>query len=135
VDQDFDGNVQQLARAYGTDPALGTDPIIDLIIGRSSLSGVPQDRAAVRAVTNLALSSQPFYAIQLKDPVNAGTLARMEAAAQSCQPTRPAGIVVEIVLADIRRSMFPPPGSLPPVVADDGRSWASHWWTTHIQRR
>jgi hypothetical protein len=135
VYQDFDGNVRLLARSYGTDAGLGLDPIIDVIIGRSSLSAVPGDRAAVRAVANLALTFQPFYAINFREPVSAAMLAQMEAAAQGCGPTRPAGIVVEIVLNDIRRAIFPPPGSQPPVVAADGRSWASHWWTTHVRRR
>jgi hypothetical protein len=135
VYEDFDGNVRLLARAYGTDPGLSLDPIIDVIIGRSSMSAVPSDRAAVREVTNLALTFQPFYAINFKEPVNAAMLTRMAAAAQACQPTRPADIVVEIVLNDIRRAIFPPPGSGPPVVAPDGRSWASHWWTTHVRRR
>jgi hypothetical protein len=132
--EDPAGNGRLLARAYGTDPGLGLDPIIEVIIGRSSMSAVPSDRAAVRAVANLALTFQPFYAINFKEPVSAATLARMEAAAQACGPTRPAGIVVEIVLADIRRAIFPPPGTRPPVAADDGRSWASHWWTTHVRR-
>jgi hypothetical protein len=135
VYNDFGGNVRLLASAYGTDPGLGTDPIIDVIIGRSSLSAVPEDRAAVREVVNLALTFQPFYAINFRDPVSAAMLAQMEAAAQACGPTRPAGIVVEIVLNDIRRAIFPPPGNRPPVVAPDGRSWASHWWTTHVRRR
>jgi hypothetical protein len=135
VPEDFDENAALLARTYGTDAGLGLDPVIDVIIDQSSLSAVPEDRAAVREVVSLALTFQPFYAIQFKEPVSAAMLTRMEAAAQACGPTRPADIVVEIVLASIRRAMFPPPGSRPSVVAPDGRSWASHWWTTHIRRR
>jgi hypothetical protein len=128
-------NLRVLAGYYGSEPAAGLDAIVDVIIGRTSIADTSGDRDAVRAVLTLAAGSPTFLAFRFQDSVHVDTLERMRAAAGACHPTKNADAITEIVIKDIRHTMFPPYGSRPADVGEpDPRSWARQWWDTHVHR-
>jgi hypothetical protein len=99
-------NLRMLAGYYRSEPTQGLDAIAEVIIGRTSIADTAGDRDAVREVLTLAVGSQAFLAFRFQDSVHVETLAGMRAAAGACHPTKPAGTITEIVIKDIRRTMF-----------------------------
>lgn len=109
IDAADEANLAELARAYAVEA--GADPIVNTIIARSSIADTANDRAAARDVVMLAATGSAWRAIQLKDPLTRDIISRMNDAAQAHQPLTAADVLVATIVADIRRTMFPPPGA------------------------
>ena len=124
--------VSWLARDFGTDPAGGLDALAGQVLARTRL--VAADRAAVRAVLQVATRGSAWRAFQLKDPMNITILGQMRAAAAAARPSTDAEIVVENAITQVRTAMFPYPSkSAVPVVAPS--NYFAQWWTQHVRRR
>ncbi|TVY98956.1 hypothetical protein EAS64_42635 [Trebonia kvetii] len=125
----------QLARDFGTDPAVGLDGVTAAVTGRARLSA-DGDARAVRAVLDLATRGSAWRALQLQDPMNITILKAMRDAAAALHPATAPDILAAAVLNQVRLAMFPS-GRLkadgPPVVAKG--SYLSQWWQTHARRR
>jgi hypothetical protein len=124
--------VSWLARDFGTDPADGLDAVAGQVLARTRL--VAADRAAVRAVLDVATRGSAWRAFQLKDPMNITILGQMRAAAAAAGASTDAEIVVENAITQIRAAMFPYPSkSAVPIVAPG--SYFTQWWSQHVRRR
>jgi hypothetical protein len=123
--------VSWLARDFGTDPADGLDAVAGQVLARTRL--VAADRAAVRAVLDVATRGSAWRAFQLKDPMNITILEQMRAAAAAGASTG-AEIVVENAITQIRAAMFPYPSkSAVPIVAPG--NYFAQWSSQHVRRR
>ena len=121
-----------LARDFGTDPADGLDAVADQVLARTRL--VASDRAAVRAVLDVATRGSAWRAFQLKVPMNITILAEMRAAATAAGTSTSAEIIVENAITQIQAAMFPSPSkSAVPVVAPG--HYFAQWWSQHVRRR
>jgi hypothetical protein len=124
--------VSWLARDFGTDPADGLDAVADQVLARTRL--VAADRAAVRAVLDVATRGSAWRAFQLKDPMNITILGQMRAAAAAAGASTGAEIVVENAITQIQAAMFPYPSkSAVPIVAPG--NYFAQWWSQHVRRR
>jgi hypothetical protein len=124
--------VSRLARDFGTDPGDGLDAIAGEVLARTRL--VAADRAAVRAVLDVATRGSAWRAFQLKDPLNITILGQMRAAAAAAGASTDAEIVVENAIRQIRAAMFPYPSkSAVPITAPGG--YFGQWWSQHVRQR
>lgn len=121
-----------LARDFGTELAAGLDAVAEAILTRTRLG--PADRAAVRAVLDLAVKGSAWRAFQLKTPMNITILQQMRAAAASAAPATDPEIVADNVITQIRRVMFPYPSASSVPAVPPGH-YLSQWWTQHVRHR
>ena len=124
--------VAWLARDFGTDPADGLDAVAHQVLARTRL--VAADRAAVRAVLDVATRGPAWRAFQLQDPMNITILGQMRAAAAAAGASTDAGIVVENAITQIRAAMFPYPSKSAVPVVEPG-NYVAQWWSQHVRRR
>jgi hypothetical protein len=126
--------VAELARDFGTDPALGLEGVTAAVCGRTRLSA-DGDGAAVRAVLEIAIRGSAWRALQLQDPLNITILKAMDDAAAAQRPATAPDIVAAAVINEVGLAMFPGwrAADRPTIVAKG--SYLSQWWRTHVQRR
>jgi hypothetical protein len=104
-------HTRYLAEAYGLEPSVTLNEIVEAIVGRTPITGGTNEWTSVLEVVGLVTREPAWSALLDKQPIPPNTVNGLIAAVDQHKPAIPPAMVVDIVLHDIQQALagFTPP--------------------------